>query len=237
MPRGFGRFNEYIRTLRDEATGELKLPLVAMNPMGKDHLLPFVERLLALAADGAASQVAAQVAQTLPAVPGDFRLSLVVADDLLGGWTNRYANELIQRSQPFVHRPRVWATPWITPLLWTSESYSIEQVRAEVATACYRVVHYQLHGLPHTLGELLAQEGYAMAHAGLTTPTLEAEDQEYTRLVLAPYLYNEGQPTLIAALFGDDAARQLGYTPLGLSPRAGLALALHDATRTRIAQI
>jgi hypothetical protein len=30
---------------------------------------------------------------------------------------------------------------------------------------------------------------------------------------------------LIAALFGDAAARELGYQPLGLSPRAGLALA------------
>jgi hypothetical protein len=31
--------------------------------------------------------------------------------------------------------------------------------------------------------------------------------------------------TLIAALFGDAAARELGYRPLGLSPRAGVALA------------
>jgi hypothetical protein len=37
------------------------------------------------------------------------------------------------------------------------------------------------------------------------------------------------QPTVIPALFGDAAANQLGYTPLGLSARAGLALALHDA--------
>jgi hypothetical protein len=103
MPRGFARFNEYIRTLRDEATGELKLPLVAMNPMGKDHLLPFVERLLDMDADGEARQVAAQLQSILAAVPGDFRLSLVVSDDFLGGWTNRYANELIQRRQPFVH--------------------------------------------------------------------------------------------------------------------------------------
>ena len=30
-------------------------------------------------------------------------------------------------------------------------------------------------------------------------------------------------------LFGDEAARTLGFTPRGLSPQAGLALALHDA--------
>jgi hypothetical protein len=49
----------------------------------------------------------------------------------------------------------------------------------------------------------------------------------YTREVLTPLLDREDMPALVAALFGDAAARELGYEPLGLSPRAGLALALH----------
>jgi hypothetical protein len=43
--------------------------------------------------------------------------------------------------------------------------------------------------------------------------------------VLAEYASNTDRATVIAALFGDTAARDLGYPPLGLSPRAGLALA------------
>jgi hypothetical protein len=35
--------------------------------------------------------------------------------------------------------------------------------------------------------------------------------------------------TCIECLFGDEAGSTLGFTPLGLSPWAGLALALHDA--------
>ena len=35
--------------------------------------------------------------------------------------------------------------------------------------------------------------------------------------------------TSIECLFGDAAGRTLGFTPRGLSPWAGLALALHDA--------
>ena len=35
--------------------------------------------------------------------------------------------------------------------------------------------------------------------------------------------------TAIECLFGDAAGRTLGFTPRGLSPWAGLALALHDA--------
>ncbi len=68
-----------------------------------------------------------------------------------------------------------------------------------------------------------------MALAGCSEPTLDAEDIAYTREVLIPYLDAEDMRTCIECLFGDAAARTLGFTPRGLSPWAGLALALHDA--------
>jgi hypothetical protein len=75
----------------------------------------------------------------------------------------------------------------------------------------------------------MAQEGHVMARAGCTRPTLDAEDLEYTRWVLGPLLEATDMRTAIECLFGDAAGRTLGFTPRGLSPRAGLALALHDA--------
>jgi hypothetical protein len=56
-----------------------------------------------------------------------------------------------------------------------------------------------------------------------------ADDLANTREVLAPVLNAEDMRTCIECLFGDAAARTLGFTPRGLSPWAGLALALHDA--------
>ena len=44
-----------------------------------------------------------------------------------------------------------------------------------------------------------------------------------------PYLDADDMRTCIEYLFGDAAARTLGFTLRGLSPWAGLALALHDA--------
>ena len=38
----------------------------------------------------------------------------------------------------------------------------------------------------------------------------------------------EDMRTCVECLFGDAAGRTLGFTPRGLSPWAGLALALHD---------
>jgi hypothetical protein len=68
-----------------------------------------------------------------------------------------------------------------------------------------------------------------MARAGCSGPVLDAEDIAYTREVLADYLDATDMRTCIECLFGDAASRTLGFTPRGLSPWAGLALALHDA--------
>ncbi len=68
-----------------------------------------------------------------------------------------------------------------------------------------------------------------MALAGCTGPVLDADDIAYTRAVLDPCLDADDMRTAIECLFGDAAARTLGFTPRGLSPWAGLALALHDA--------
>jgi hypothetical protein len=77
----------------------------------------------------------------------------------------------------------------------------------------------------------MAQEGHVMALAGCTQPALDAEDLEYTRMVIEPFLDATDMRTAIECLYGDAAGRTLGFTPRGLSHRAGLALALHDARR------
>jgi hypothetical protein len=228
-PRSFERFREYISTMTNAETGDLELPLVAMNPMSKDHLLPFLEGLLAMDADGEGERAMWEAATQLSTILGTFRVTTVVSDDLMGGWTNRYVNEFGHRfyTKPYDRRG------WLTALLWTSESYTIGQVREEVLLCIYRLAHVQQHGYAHTLGEMLQQEGYAMAMAGSTTPALAADDLTYTAEILHPYRAMSGEPITIPALFGDPAAHQLGYAPLGLSPRAGLALALHEGKQVR----
>ena len=66
---------------------------------------------------------------------------------------------------------------------------------------------------------------------------LEGSGIGYTREVLTNFLDAEDKRTAIECLFGDAAARTLGFTPRGLSPWAGLALALHDARRDLAPQL
>ena len=231
MPRGMERFREYIKTMTDPETGDLALPLVAMNPMGKDHIPALLDQYIALGAEKIAEEsidvwraTASAVAERSETAK-EYKVGLVVSDDLKGGWTNRWASEYGHR----IEGRAITKRGFITAILWTSEPASAANVRNEVLTAIYRTEYLQTHAAPKTLGEMLDQEGYAMARAGCTTPSLESDDLAYTRAVIAPHLEATDRATVIACLFGDPAANALGYPPQGLTERAGLALALHDA--------
>jgi hypothetical protein len=95
-------------------------------------------------------------------------------------------------------------------------------------TVAYRTAYVQQHGPARTLRELMKQEGEVMSRAGCTTPTLDDEDISYTRQVIEPHLDADDMRTCIECLFGDAAGKTLGFTPRGLSPWAGIAVALHD---------
>jgi hypothetical protein len=228
IPRGYNRFKAYLRMTLDYKTMRVRLPTLVMNPGAREHVAEHLDALLAGDAEGVAERAMQEAAPHLADVPGAYRVALVVPDDLKGGWTNRYSYEYAQRlSAPLP--PGQAYLDWICGLLWVSEAPSAEAVREEVLTALYRMAYIHRHGHARTLRELMRQEGHVMAQAGCTRPALDADDFEYTRWVLEPFLDATDMRTAIECLFGDAAGRTLGFTPQGLSHRAGLALALHDA--------
>jgi hypothetical protein len=206
-----------------------------MNPMGKEHVTALLDALLALDADGIAAGAVAEASARLADEPGDFKATLVIVDDRMGGWTNRYAEEFTYRirfgspAPPDFRLPRWTKHFWITGILWSSEAATQRAAREAALTAVYRAAYVLRHGPARTLRAMLAQEGCVMAAAGCAGPVHDEEDIAYTREVLAPHLDADDMRTCMECLFGDAAGRTLGFTPRGLSPWAGLALALHDA--------
>jgi len=225
LPRNMERFRAYLSTMTDPLTGDLKYPLVAMNPMGKEHVPALLDQWMALDADGIAGRAVAEAATRLQDVSGEFQVALVIADDLKGGWTNRYTDEFAHRflSKAFHRRG------WLTGMLWTTESPSAAVAREAAVSTVYRGAYIQQHGYARTLREMLAQEGFAMINADCMTPALDADDLAYTREAVESHLDATDQPTLMTCLFGDEAGAALGYPRLGFSANAGLALALADA--------
>ena len=245
MPRGMERFREYIKTMVDAETGDLALPLVAMNPMGKDHVPALIDDYLALGADeiaeeavrsvrgaGSSLSAVARSAKVEDPAAANYKVALVVSDDLKGGWTNRWTSEYSHR----IEGAAITKRGWLVGILWTSETASAQHVRDAVLTSIYRAAYLQTHAAPSTLGEMLDQEGFAMARAGCTTPQLDDDDLAYTRSVIKPHLGATDRATVIACMFGDRAAAALGYPPQGLSDRAGLALALTNARTETLAK-
>jgi len=227
IPAGAARFQAYLRQLINDAGDDLRLPLGGMNPMGREHVPLLLEAYLGLDADGRAERAAAEAAAEVAGEPGDYKLALVIVDDAKGGWTNRAAAELehCRGENPLRQRG------WLVGFLWTSELPSAAAVQAEVRAVVHRAAYLGRHGPARTLRELLAQEGAVLVRSGAPRPgdELSADDLAYTREVLQPRLDASDVPTLVAALFGDAAARALGHPPLGLSARAGFALARSQA--------
>jgi hypothetical protein len=226
MPRGMERFRAYLATMLAADGQDIDLPpLVLMNPMAKEHVGALLDTLLALDADGLAARALAEAAPALAEVEGDFKAALVVADDLKGGWTSRWANEYKLRFEQGPHLKRFW----VSGVLWSSEPASEQAVRESILCAVHRAAYVVRRGPAVTVRDMLAQEGAVLAAAGCTGPVLDEDELAYTRAVVAPCLEERGMRAGIELLFGDDAARSLGMTPRGLGPLAGLALALYDA--------
>ncbi len=251
MPLGMERFRQYLRTIWNcyEVDFEL-LPLLYANPMGKDHVTARLETLLEIDADAIAADAVALASSHLADVPGEFKAAVVVADDLMGGWTNRYDYEFKIRFGKDRDRDRSGTPPdepiqppkwskylWVTGVLWSSEAATPQAVREAILTATYRFAYVLRHGPARTLRDMLAQEGQVMAAAGCTAPTLDDDEIAYTREVLSRCLDANDMRTCVECLFGDLAGRTLGFTPRGLGPWAGIALALDDAKRNIPAQI
>lgn len=235
MPRSLERFQAYLATVLNAEGDDVDLvPLVATNPMAKEHALELVRQLLAMGAEEIAEQAVEQAQTELPNLAQHLRVSLVVLDDAKGGWTNRHATRgLWGLSERELQNTRRHA--WVSIPCWTSEKPSPEYIRQQTRLYLYQAVWSYRQATPKTLREILVYEGQALAFAGVAQ-WLDAEELAYTRSVLEPHLDSIYYPTLLAALGGDSVAHSLGYKPLGLSPNAGLALALAEATTRNSSQ-
>ena len=234
----FERFDTYVSLSSGTSRGGKKtrgepLPLGTFSPMG-ERQAAYLDSLIALGAETLAQAVANKVAADFLTLPDHFRLMLVVADVPKNGWTQRQLTDAEWRfTVKGDTRPRTAPADgfdrWVSVLLWTDTEATETYIKREVRGALYRALHRRYVGPPHTLAEMLQQEGRVLAYAGYT-PELDADELAYSREVIAPYLQESDFPMCFAALYGDKAARAAGYDALGLAVDAGFQLALYDAS-------
>ncbi len=225
VPRGIERFNAYLRLMTTDTKDDLRYPPMAiMNPMGREHVIERLDALLAMDAESIAAEALRDAELRLPDAVGTYQHGFGVADDVMGGWTNRYTSE----SSFWFELDSIIKRGWMATILWAGETPSGRQIYQSVLMTVYRTVYAAMQGLPGTLRQMMAQEGEAAAFAGIE-PLTDDEEIAYNREILKPLLDSTEFPVRFAGMYGDVAARALGYPPLGLSDRAGFAVALAEA--------
>ena len=230
VPRGGARFQAYIRAATGD-TDDIEIPpLGIMNPMAKEHVAHYIETLIALHAEAVVAAALFEAERRLPQVAAQFKVGLVVADDVAGGWTNRYFAEHGMRFALKAGLKR----GWISVVCWASEAPTREAVHALTLASVYRAAYVSRHGEATTLDQMLRQEGLTAVFAHVDEPMLPADELAYSHAVIAPHRNADAYPIVFAFLYGDEAAASLGYPTLGLSPRAGYALALAEAQTSAI---
>lgn len=224
QPRDRIRFRAYL----DELTGggeELRLPLTNFNPVAREHAAEAVAHLVALGAETVAASAITEANDRLGAVtPAQaFRVGFVVSDDLGGMWTHRATIEFDATAAPGYR-------DWVVATFWTSERPTAEAIHAEVLAVAYRAAYLERHGAPADLDALLSQEALVHRFIGKEPASVDPQEQERITAILSPLRARGDRATVLTALFGDEAATELGYPALGLEAGAAVDLSVRDAS-------
>lgn len=222
LPRDGGPRSERFKAYVPLARTVPGLP--AYNPMAGDRARTTVEELLALDAEHLAAAAAGEVAQAC-GYAGAIELAVVVASP--GMWTDRLATEI----QSVTSVERSPGQGMVT--FWSGEEVTAAGVEGAARGEVVRVMRTALHAAPRTLGALLEREGLALA-AGPSAQPLTEDEGDRVRQVLADHWASTEPGVVAAALFGDEAASQMGWQTLGVCVRGGLRWGAAQA-RARVA--
>jgi hypothetical protein len=236
LPRDLRRFETYLETVLEADRGRVRYPpLVMANPMAREHVTERLDEYLALGAETLAVAALDAMDPELIPDPGRFRTGLAVIDDVAGGWTNRYLAEFASivgttRLTGGDGRPiPSWLEErWIPIPLPVRLPGSAEGIRIAVVSAVLRASLTLQHGAARTLRDIIRRERRVHRVAGAGLEFIDTDELAYSRDVIQSHLDATDPPTCVTCLFGDVAARELGYQPLGLGPDAGLELIRAD---------
>ncbi|MBD2767832.1 hypothetical protein IC235_07990 [Hymenobacter sp. BT664] len=222
-PRDQARFQAYLQLLGGGTKADLAVPVLHFNPMAKEPFVAKLRDLVQLKAEGIAAQTLRQLnlARSVGSDEPLYRVALNLADDLQGGWTNRYTTDYANKFNigPLLKRG------FCTPLFWAGEDYTPALVQQRVLAQAWRTRYRAQHPQPRTVAEHLAQERFVTEQISERIDLEQPVDDElWMRYQVVQHATDT--PTLLTFFYGDAAAQQLGYQTWGNWPaEAGFRLA------------
>jgi len=185
----------------------------------------------------------------------ELSMGLVLADDALGGWTDRVDVEFKNVFQT----EKLLKRGWVEALLWSSDldddgesnvdNHYRDKAKLAVELALHRVAYQRSRFGPTTarvggigtLGDMLAQESWVWNQHykhnpnqyddNLRNGTITTSKKKESAIQLL-HQYEDATvdndfPTIVAMYFGDEAAEARGYPVMGMSDTSGRAVSQH----------
>lgn len=218
-PRTFDRFKEFLSMLQGNTKGDMEKPLGGFNPMAGAAAARKLGELKTLGAETLIQEVLAAwngAGERISEVGDRFSISLVLSDDLYGGWTNRYTTDYTNRflMQALVKRKQA------VIVFWTSEPYTPDLIRTRALEHAHRTRYWLEHSRPKTLKEHFCQEKNVSRFAGIRYPE-EPLDKERLGFFLREHAGSEDYSVIFNFFYGDAVCRELEYPTFGISDHLG----------------
>ena len=202
------RFQAYLGLLEGGEKGEMKMPIVGFNPMAKDHVLDKLLAMKALNAEGIMQEAISAVNEKASKLASNrvIKVAFNLADDLAGGWTNRFTTDFDSKFKINALISRNFCTPFF----WTSEEITEQLIKTRTAEYAYRTIYWLENPKPTTLGDHVKQELFVAKN---TNPASSGFDT--TAAWYENNAYSEDYNLIFNFFYGDAASRILGFRTFG----------------------
>jgi hypothetical protein len=211
-PRDFDRFQAYLSLLQGDTKGDLARPIGGFNPMAKGHVLEKLNELKQLDIEKIMAETVSDLSSNKKNAPV-FKVSLTLADDWKGGWTNRYTadfdskfklNALIQRQ-------------FCTPVFWTSDAYSTASIQETTMEYALRTIYwFNQKTRPQTLKDHFEQELFVAKNGNYTRPKPVC-DTTALRQFYKTHADSDDYALIFNFFYGDSASESLGFKTFGIN--------------------
>jgi hypothetical protein len=205
-PRDFDRFQAYLSLLQGETKGDLARPIGGFNPMAKAHVLQKLNELKSLDAEKIMAETLASLRSNQKNAP-IFKVSLTLADDAQGGWTNRFTTDFDSKFKLNALVKRQFCTP----VFWTSDNYSTNIIQEITMEYAFRTVYWHdKKTKPQTLKDHVEQEQFVAKKTTYKLPKPEC-DVPSLRQFYKTHADSDDYALIFNFFYGDAASESLGF--------------------------
>lgn len=228
QPRSIKRFKEYLKILQGDSKDDMLVPIGNFNPMGKEHVLEKLVELKKLKAEQLIADILSEINKRSSPIK-EIKVSLVLADDLKGAWTNRYTTDFDSKFKLNALITRGFCTP----LFWTSEEYSEELIKKRTLEYCLRTLYWLNASKPITLKEYMDQEVFVAEKSSSKELNNNCDFETLNNF------YDQNKETdryeiIFNFFYGDKACGELNFPVFGIKEEfAGFEFAKELAKRKK----